>query len=307
MPVNSAVTVKAVKLPQPSHLPRNAQEVGLIVQQMDKLHKTNFESWVKSPSNASYICTFKKGIIDEYFTLHPHQVIYALEWMTQEWSTVSTAELILKLFYHYRPNSIEFSRLVLGITSQWDMEEICDLVSILLIGESQSSIVGFLNYFMGLRDVGDFPHRDWTPSERIELLQSLARMFQWDHIQLEELCLEFVHTLLHDPIRQRAIALMLINEFREWESENSLERSTSKWIDKFQQEDRDFFSLIHDSVKTLPSVTKTFAKVSRVQPTDLFLFFMEVIFEQAGGDDAASDSSWETIDEYMSELLIQNV
>eukprot|EP00842_Homolaphlyctis_polyrhiza_P006683 jgi/Hompol1/7015/HPOL_005159-RA len=225
-------TKSNVHVPKTSNKPPNsAEEVSAAMREMDRRHGTSFESWIKNEKNIGYLCTFKRSLFEEFSKKDPQRLIHALNWITSDWSTASTAELILKLFYHLRIDSPEFCRILAGVTQHWSLEDLCSLLHILLIGESCHVVVAFIRFFTDqdgacqrLSGMEISIDKVWSTTERVALFRDLASGLIWKDEFLQSFLIDYTRTCVEDPVKQRGLMLTIYRDFEDRQALLSLNR-----------------------------------------------------------------------------------
>jgi hypothetical protein len=162
--------------------PKTYADVDNSIKDMDKKYGTTFYSWIKSEENIGYLCTFKRQMFDQYFESRPESLIYAIQWLTSEWSIPSIAELLLKLFYHYRLESEKFCFVLKGLTKEWKITRIVELINVLLIGENASSTAEFVVKFTV----------EWNNQLVVELINYLSASLKWNQTFFKNFLINYI-------------------------------------------------------------------------------------------------------------------
>ena len=189
--------------------PKSMEQVDLVMKQMDKQFNTSFESWVRSDKNITYLCTFKRPLIDEFMAQSPQKVMNALKWMSQDWSVASVAELILKLFYNLNIQSPEFATVVACLTEDWEIDSVSELVNVLLIGEDAVASSGFIRHFTAhsndAKTLRFSSKRMWTVTDRVDLVFNIAGALQWKHAFFHLFLKEYANKSINSHQRRQII------------------------------------------------------------------------------------------------------
>lgn len=166
--------------------PNSVEEVGECMLEMDRVYKTTFARWIQDEDNIAYFCRVKGPLINQFLKTDPDRAINALAWMSKEWSTASTSELILKLFYHIGISSQTFVDHVYNMTKAWDNERVTSVFGVILVGESASTVAQFINLWMITSE--------WPRDMLALLVTSLARSLRWNVGYSRDFLIEFAQS-----------------------------------------------------------------------------------------------------------------
>ncbi|KAI8897957.1 hypothetical protein BC833DRAFT_591707 [Globomyces pollinis-pini] len=202
------------------------EEVAETMESMDKLNDTSFSTWIRSESNVAYICSIKGELILSYIDKDPESALYALQWMTQDWSLESVAELVLKLFYSTKMNSKLFSNRLYGIVSNWPREKVYDLLPILLIGETPEVCAAFFSEWLKLTN--------WTSDTMADCIIPLVVGYQWNTEDLSNFLLNFTLATCVDEIVQKSLMLVIHDEMQNIEMDMVKSSSRKHVCDTFE-------------------------------------------------------------------------
>jgi len=163
----------------------SVEQVDLAMKQMDKKFHTQFYSWIRNENNVDYISYYLRRVITEYEKTQFPAIKRAIQWLVDGWSVQRTAELLIKLFYHWGIGDAKFAGLVLQITRSWQVQPaMVDLVITLVIGERSSKTARFLHHLTS----------DWSGSKISDLVGAIALRLRWTeryckHFLLQLACL----------------------------------------------------------------------------------------------------------------------
>jgi hypothetical protein len=168
-----------------SNRPNSVEEVEETMDRMDKLFKTSFSKWIRSENNLAYVCSFKGAMILNYINEDPQSAMFALEWMIHDWSVESVAELVLKLFYSHRVNSLIFSTRLFALVHSWPLEKLAELFPIILIGES---VLVTSSFFAAWLQVSG-----WNVDKMADIVIPIIASFKWNPAQMSEFLMEVIY------------------------------------------------------------------------------------------------------------------
>ncbi|KAI9296206.1 hypothetical protein K502DRAFT_337323 [Neoconidiobolus thromboides FSU 785] len=174
-------------------------KVDQAMKSMDKKFNTQFYIWIRNENNVDYISYYLRRVIVQYEQQNFHSIYRAIRWLVNGWSVQRTAELLIKLFYHWGVGDHKFANLVKNITINWPLQPtLIDLVVTLVIGERSSKTARFIYQLT----------TGWSLSQKLELIHAVSTRLRWSERY-------FKHFLLQ---------LACLGE-RSWESKRSLVNS----------------------------------------------------------------------------------
>lgn len=157
------------------------------MKQMDVKYHTQFHSWIKNENNVDYISYYLRKVITEFEDKDFSSITRAIKWLVKGWSVQRTAELLIKLFYHWGIGNYKFAKLVSEITVDWQVQtQIVDLVVTLVIGERSSKTARFIKCIS----------EDWNNAQKtIQLVTLVSSRLRWTeryfkHFILQYICLD---------------------------------------------------------------------------------------------------------------------
>ncbi|KAJ9061631.1 hypothetical protein DSO57_1018635 [Entomophthora muscae] len=152
------------------------------MKQMDKRFHTQFYAWIRNENNVDYISYYLRRVITEYEQQHFPAIRRAIQWLVAGWSVQRTAELLIKLFYHWGIGDVKFAGLVIQITRQWPvLPGVVDLVVTLVIGERSSKTARFLHHLTAT----------WDTASITELVGAIAVRLRWTERYFKHFLLQF--------------------------------------------------------------------------------------------------------------------
>jgi len=168
-------------------VPSTVQDIEDAIRSMDKRFKTSFYRWIRSEENIAYMCTTHASLFEEYWKTDPTLVIRALKWLTQDWSIPGTAELVIKLFYHWKIDSSKFIFLIAATFDHWPLKRLISLLNVLLIGDPPKVVARFLFQFYQLKKSKEMrfestvhvQQEPWTQSTYYEFMKALSTQARW--------------------------------------------------------------------------------------------------------------------------------
>jgi hypothetical protein len=182
----------------------STEAVEETMSKMDELNRTSFKKWIKDEQNVHYLCITKKELILGYIEEDVESAMYALEWMIDGWSVETTAELILKLFYSHGLKSEIFCSRVYRLVYKWEMHQVFDLLSILLVGESSAVVAQFF---------GNWIRESLWSSERLtDLIVPLVESYKWNSEQQGLFLVSLSTNLVTDPNLRHSLAVIIHSE-----------------------------------------------------------------------------------------------
>ena len=154
-----------------SELPQSIQEIDASVQRMDKINGTSFYSWLRDDSHLDQVAMHCKRILNDY---ESSSISLGLCWLMREWSASRSAELLIKMFYHWGMASEKFARIVsaimLHLSASGQESKADDILLTLLIGEEAKLTATFL-YLV---------QKEWSAKKTVEKISMLASRMDWD-------------------------------------------------------------------------------------------------------------------------------
>lgn len=217
--------VTRVKSPAPashteSKKPQTVEEIDEVMRCMDKKYQTSFYTWIKSEANIAYVCTYKRDLFDQYGKDDSATVVRVLKWLTEGWSISSTAEIILKLFYSCKIESRRFSRILAGISEDWEQLRKEEIVNVLLVGENPSSTAKFIKHFTeGNPQLSEGKEEDnlvlsvWDKGDILKLVRSVATVLRWNDVYMMDFLIEYAKLVLTQPIQRAAMVTHILEKF----------------------------------------------------------------------------------------------
>ena len=184
--------------------PKSVEDVRYAMNEMDRINKTTFSQWIRSEKNLLYLCSYKGDLIQEYLDQDAQSAMHALEWIIEEWSVESVAELTLKLFYAQRINSENFAKRLYGLVHSWSAEKLVELLPILLIGESAEVCCDFFANF--------YLVSGYSTVKMIELVLPIAHGFKWNAEQLKSFLLQTIIHVVSDSATHRSMIMVVHDE-----------------------------------------------------------------------------------------------
>jgi hypothetical protein len=95
--------------------PKSVVDVSMAMADMDHKFSSSFSDWIRSESHRHFLFSHCKKVITEEFWASPATGLYALEWMTQDWSLVSKAEMMGRLIEDKDWTDVRVVQAVLGM------------------------------------------------------------------------------------------------------------------------------------------------------------------------------------------------
>jgi hypothetical protein len=239
--------------------PRTCAQLDESMDAMDKLNSTSFKNWILSEENIGYICTFKRHLWEQNWETNPCSVIIVMQFLSNKggWSSPSTAEMLIKMFLHWKVDSPRFGALINGLVrglelpeddeskadESWTKRQIYDLVYIVLIDNSPKEAAALIKHlttgykltkgFNGTSDPleTDAPcTKSWTRSEILDLFKGISHRRQWSETFRRELLVEFVMLSIADEQRQEEFKYDIHVKFMKQTSSVSSTSSSSSMM-----------------------------------------------------------------------------
>lgn len=226
-----------MKLEQSRVSPQSMDQVESVMNEMDKVNGTQFKGWIKNEDNIGYLCTFKRSLFEENWETQPASVFNVLYWLVDGWNIASVAEFMLKMFYHWKLDSVKFGVLVNGLTKglykttgtagllgkPWEDEKIYDLLHVLLIGESPKACAKFIknfttgvdiNVMMEIKTNEVITTRTWSREDVLDLVKNVSFYLHWDESFMRAFLMEYTTLMIpDDTIRQQSVLAEIQSRF----------------------------------------------------------------------------------------------
>lgn len=106
--------------------PSTVSEVSSSMNLMDTLHHTSFSSWLRSESNSYVILRRHKPLLLSEYKENPNGLSLALQWMTELWTTLGTADFMTRLFDLDEDESWVESRDIVQWVLEFDKKSSCE-------------------------------------------------------------------------------------------------------------------------------------------------------------------------------------
>ncbi|KAK9767090.1 hypothetical protein K7432_003357 [Basidiobolus ranarum] len=158
------------------------EEVDAAMRSMDFNYNTQFYSWIHNENNVDYIAYYMRKIISDYEETNLKSVYRAIKWLVDEWSVQRTAELLVKLFYHWGINSSKFAQLIAEVVDKWSIKQTIELVVTLVIGERSSKVAQFINHLT----------ISWSTKSTVELVRSIGIRLRWNERYFKHFLFQYV-------------------------------------------------------------------------------------------------------------------
>ncbi|ORX91034.1 hypothetical protein K493DRAFT_339607 [Basidiobolus meristosporus CBS 931.73] len=137
---------------------------------MDYTYNTQFYNWIHNENNVDYIAYYMRRIIADYEETNLKSVFRAIKWLVNEWSVQRTAELLVKLFYHWGIDCPRFASLIAEVVGEWDIKQTIELVVTLVIGERSSKVAQFIKQLT----------TSWSTLATVQLVKSTGIRLRWN-------------------------------------------------------------------------------------------------------------------------------
>ena len=251
--------------------PKTVQDIDEAVQRMDKINRTSFYIWLRDQTHLDQIAMHCKRILKDF---QSDEIALGLCWLTQDWSASRTAELLIKMFYHWGMGSDRFALIVRSLLDYHYNKcessatiKADDILMTLLIGEDPhlTSRFAFL------------VTKGWSNTKRLEKITLLSRRMDWD-LDFCQIFLQTFTTTLYsdhhvagstakDQGSYVAAAVKLVqSQFRSF----AYDRNTS--VIKTTTEINDFFKsilkvILEDHEKAMSSTTSNGNTTANMETT----------------------------------------
>ncbi|ORX86028.1 hypothetical protein K493DRAFT_341698 [Basidiobolus meristosporus CBS 931.73] len=146
------------------------EEVDAAMRSMDYTYNTQFYNWIHNENNVDYIAYYMRKIIADYEETNVKSVYRAIKWLVNEWSVQRTAELLVKLFYHWGIDCPKFAGLIAQVVDEWDIKQTIELVVTLVIGERSSKVAQFIKQLT----------ISWGTLATVQLVKCIGIRLRWN-------------------------------------------------------------------------------------------------------------------------------
>ncbi|ORX77488.1 hypothetical protein K493DRAFT_363296 [Basidiobolus meristosporus CBS 931.73] len=157
-------------------------DVDAAMRFMDSNYDTQFHCWIRNEKNVSYIAYYLRKLIVDFEETNMRSVHRAIQWLVHDWSVQRTAELLVKLFYHWGIDCPRFGLLIAEVMFEWNINHTTELVTTLVIGERSSKVAQFINHLTN----------GWCDSAVVELVRSISTRLQWSERYFKHFILQYV-------------------------------------------------------------------------------------------------------------------
>ncbi|ORX94784.1 hypothetical protein K493DRAFT_315341 [Basidiobolus meristosporus CBS 931.73] len=178
-------------------------DVGETIRAMDQQYGTQFEIWIRNEANIDCVVFYLRKFIVEFEDSNSGAITRAIRWIVQEWSVQKSAELLIKLFYHWGVGHPKFVSLVSELSHDWRMPLVVDLVATLVVGESSSNTAGFIQHFTSA----------WEPFMVIQLCRNIATRLRWNDRYCLQFLLRYATLTYPEGPTQRVVLSQIRNQF----------------------------------------------------------------------------------------------
>ncbi|KAI0226460.1 hypothetical protein L0F63_001772 [Massospora cicadina] len=133
-------------------------------------------------NNVDYISYYLRRVITGYEHRQFSRICRGIQWLVAGWSVQRTAELLIKLFYHWGIGDAKFAGLVTQITRQWPVApDVVDLVVTLVIGERSNKAARFIYHLTAT----------WDARQIAELVGAIGIRLRWSERYFKHFLLQF--------------------------------------------------------------------------------------------------------------------
>ncbi|KAK9708096.1 hypothetical protein K7432_009829 [Basidiobolus ranarum] len=183
--------------------PDSEVDVGRTIRAMDEQYGTQFETWIRNENNIDCVVFYLRKFILEFEDTNPSAISRAVKWIVEGWSVHKSAELLIKLLYHWGIGHAKFVSLVSELSQNWRMPLVVDLVATLVIGETSSNASSFIHHFT----------QTWEPFMIIQLCRNVATRLRWNDRYCHQFLLRYASLTYPEGPTQREMLNQIQQQF----------------------------------------------------------------------------------------------
>ncbi|KAK9764958.1 hypothetical protein K7432_007086 [Basidiobolus ranarum] len=171
----------------------NITEVERTMKDMDSKYNTQFYSWIRNERNVDYIAYYLQRLIVDVSDTPSQSIPSVIRWLVNGWSIQHTAELLIKLFYHWGIGHLGFASMVTEVTQDWSSSNVLDLVITLVIGERASKTAKFVKHLTN----------NWEPRAIMNTVRQLSLRLKWSERYFKHFLLQYFMMCEEEHAHQR--------------------------------------------------------------------------------------------------------
>jgi hypothetical protein len=146
---------------------QTVSDVEEAMSRMDKIYGTSFYEWLKNEHHLDQIAFHCKRILEAYDEVSLGR---GLAWLTKDWNTNKTAELLIKMFYHWGMSNPRFARVVSSMLEMSENKDKAkDIILTLVIGEEANVAATFIHSLT----------QTWETKKTMKIVEMLATRLEW--------------------------------------------------------------------------------------------------------------------------------